>query len=68
VLLDAVLPEFDFGHRHAVIVPASPSRVADAAEQYSIFGDAPWFVRVLFRLRGTSTRGVPRHGPRPCPC
>ena len=51
-LLDALMPTFDFGHRHAIVVAAPPARVAEAAETYSFATDGSAFVRLLFRLRG----------------
>src|SRR2546422_4460702 len=51
-LLDALMPGFDFGNRHAIVVAAPPERVAEAAETYSLATDGSAFVRLLFRLRG----------------
>jgi len=51
-LLDRVLPEFDFGHRHALVVDAPAARVAEAAETYRLATDGSAVVRLLFRLRG----------------
>lgn len=53
--LDPWLPEFDFGHRHAVDVPAPPGRVLAVAETYSL-GASP-LTRLLFRLRGLRPPG-----------
>jgi hypothetical protein len=47
-LLDEVLPEFDFGSRHARRVAAPPERVAAAVEGYRLGGAAS----LLFRIRG----------------
>jgi len=51
-LLDALMPTFDFGHRHAIVVAAPPARVTEAAETYSFATDGSTLVQVLFRLRG----------------
>ena len=51
-LLDSLMPVFDFGHRHAIVVAAPPARVAEAAETYSLATDGSAFGRLLFLLRG----------------
>lgn len=51
-LLHQLMPAFDFGHRHAIVVAAPPARVAEAAETYSLATEGSAFVRLLFRLRG----------------
>ncbi len=48
VLLDEVLPEFDFGSRHSRRVRATPQRVAAAVEGFRLSGAAS----LLMRLRG----------------
>jgi len=53
--LDDCLPAFDFGHRHAIEVPAPPDRVYAAAQRYSL--DASLATRLLFRLRGLPPPG-----------
>lgn len=52
LLLDEVLPEFDFRSRHSVRVAAPPEAVWSAVEQYDLNRDASLPVRILFRLRG----------------
>ena len=47
-LLDEVLPEFDFGSRHARRVKATPERVAEAVEAFRPSRTAS----LLFRIRG----------------
>ncbi len=49
-LLDALMPVYAFGHRHAIHVEAPAAAVAAAAERYRI--DSAPVVRLLFRLRG----------------
>jgi len=49
-LLDRLIPEFDFGHRYAIVVPAPRATVAEAAESYR--PDSSPLLRFLFRLRG----------------
>ncbi len=56
-LLDDVLPEFDFGSRHARRVGASPQQVAIAAERYDLRRDSSPFVRLLFLARGLRVPG-----------
>ena len=51
-LLDSLMPAFDFGHRHAIVVAAPPARVAEAAETYSFATDGSAFGQLLFLLRG----------------
>jgi len=51
-LLDTLMPAFDFGHRHAIVVDAPPARVAEAAETYHVATDGSPLARLLFRLRG----------------
>lgn len=51
-LLDDVLPRFEFGHHHAVLVKAPPLAVAAAAERYDLTRDGSTVARLLFRLRG----------------
>ena len=51
-LLDSLMPVFDFGHRHAIVVAAPPARVAEAAETYGLATDGSAFGRLLFLLRG----------------
>ena len=58
-LLDQLLPEFDFGHRHAIVVAFPPAIVAEAAEAYRLDQNGSFFARLLFRLRGLS----PSPGP-----
>src|SRR6266404_4054541 len=48
-LLDELMPAFDFGNRHAIVVAAPRERVSEAIETSRL--DSP-VVRVLFRLRG----------------
>jgi hypothetical protein len=50
MLLDVLMPVYDFGHRHAIHVDAPATTVAAAAERYRI--DSSPLVRLLFRLRG----------------
>jgi hypothetical protein len=67
-LLDALLPTFDFGNRHALLVAAPPARVLAAAESFRVSEDSSWLVRLLFRLRGlppspdTTRRALAREG------
>src|SRR5437016_124672 len=49
-LLDQLMPEFEFGNRHALVVAAAPVRVAAAAETFRM--DASFVIRWLFWLRG----------------
>jgi hypothetical protein len=51
-LLDDVVPQFDFGSRHELVIAAPAEAVADAAERWSLAADGPAPVRWLFRLRG----------------
>jgi hypothetical protein len=61
-LLDGVLPEFEFGNRHAIVIDAPPEAVAAAIDQFRLETDAPWAMRMLFRLRGLrALRGSLRH-------
>lgn len=53
--LDAYLPAYDFGHRHAIDVPAPPARVHEAVHHYSL--DESASTRLLFRLRGLPPAG-----------
>jgi len=53
--LDSYLPVYDFGHRHAIDVPAPPSRVFETARRYSLARSAT--TRLLFRLRGLPPAG-----------
>jgi hypothetical protein len=52
LLLDEVLPEFDFRSRHSRGVAAPPESVWGAVERYDLSRDASLLVRSLFRLRG----------------
>lgn len=49
-LLDQVMPEFDFGNRHEIVVAAPLARAAEAVETYRL--DSSGLVRLLFWLRG----------------
>jgi hypothetical protein len=51
-LLDTLMPAFEFGNRHAIVVAAPPARVVEAAERYRFASDGSAFARLLFRLRG----------------
>jgi hypothetical protein len=55
-MLDHFMPDFDFGNRHAIVVPASRTRVYAALDRYRL-GDSR-VVRVLFRLRGLAAPGT----------
>ena len=48
--LHSVVPLFDFGHRHELVVGAPRERVYEAADHYRL-GES-WVIRWLFRLRG----------------
>jgi len=50
MLLDDVMPVFDFRSRHDIVVDAAGAAVADAIETYRL--DESPIVRILFRLRG----------------
>jgi hypothetical protein len=56
-LLDQLMSESNFSHRHAIVVAAPPAIVAEAAEAYRV--DQSFLARLLFRLRGLS----PSPGP-----
>jgi hypothetical protein len=49
-LLDRILPDWEFGNRHAISVPAPRDKVYAAALAYRL--DDSWIVRALFRMRG----------------
>ncbi len=51
-LLDQVLPQYQFGNRHAIIVDGPPEAVGAAFSQFRLEADGPWLMRALFRLRG----------------
>ncbi len=53
--LDDCLPVYDFGHHHAIDVPAPPGRVFETAQRYSLARSAT--TRLLFRLRGLPPAG-----------
>ena len=55
-LIDEILPEFDFGSRHARRVAASPEAVARATERYRVDRDSSLPVRLLFQSRGPRGR------------
>jgi hypothetical protein len=60
-LLDTLLPRFDFGHRHTLVVAAPPARVLAAVESFRMRDHGSWLVRLLFRLRGLApTDGTTR--------
>lgn len=61
-ILDDCLPEFDFGHRHAITVAASPARVYEAADTYRL--NESRIIRALFRLRGLPAPGTFRKSLR----
>jgi len=64
-LLDTLIPAFDFGHRHAIVVAAPTARVAEAAETYHLATDGSPVARLLFRLRGlTPPSGTLREAGR----
>jgi hypothetical protein len=52
LLLDEVLPEFDFRSRHSLRVTAPPESVWWAVERYDLSRDASLLVRCPLRLRG----------------
>ena len=60
MLLDRILPEFDFGNRHAIIVAAPVARVAEALETSPPLSESSAVIRLLLRLRGLT----PSSGPR----
>jgi len=49
-LLDQLMPVFEFGHCHTIIVEAAVRMVAAGIEAYRL--DQSFLVRLLFRLRG----------------
>jgi hypothetical protein len=51
-LLDRVLPTYEFGNRHAIVIDAPPDVVSAAFSGFRLETDGPWGVRALFRLRG----------------
>jgi hypothetical protein len=53
MLLDEIMPAFDFGNRHTIVIAAPPKRVSEAMETTRL--DSP-VIRVLFRLRGLQSR------------
>jgi hypothetical protein len=61
-LLDRVLPQYEFGSRHTIIVDGPPEAVSAAFSQFRLEADGPWLMRVLFHLRGLhALRGTLRH-------
>ncbi len=52
MLLDRILPEFDFRNRHAIIVAAPVACVAEALETSPPLSESSAVVRLLLRLRG----------------
>jgi hypothetical protein len=54
MLLDQIIPTWQFGNRHQIVVAAPADRVLDAVESIRLDRDASWFVRALFRARGLS--------------
>ncbi len=53
-LLDTVLPEYEFGNRHSIVIDGRPDAVIAALNQFRFESDGPWVMRLLFRLRGLS--------------
>jgi hypothetical protein len=50
VLIDEILPEYDFSERHSTTVEAAPERVYEIARRLDVDGST--LIRLLFRLRG----------------
>jgi len=48
--LDDLMPDFEYGNRHAIVVEAPAASVATAVDTYRV--DSSVLVRLLFRLRG----------------
>ena len=61
-LLDEIMPTWQFGNHHQIVVDAPAGRVAEAIESMRLDRDASWLVRALFRARGLSfpTGATPR--------
>src|SRR5262249_20859065 len=55
-LLEQLMPQYDFGNYHALVVPAPRAVVAAAVETYRLDGSP--LISLLFRLRGLG----PPHG------
>jgi hypothetical protein len=58
-LLDEIIPVWQFGNHHQIVVEAPAERVADALESMRLDRDASWLVRALFRARGLSVPAGP---------
>jgi hypothetical protein len=59
MLLDEILPTWDFRSHHSTVVDAPAARVVDAIESFRLDRDASPLVRLLFRARGLSVPGGP---------
>ena len=51
-LLDEIMPTWEFGNHHQIVIDAPPERVADSMESLDLSRDVSWIVRALFRARG----------------
>lgn len=60
MLLDSIMPEYEFGSRHRIVVGAPPGRVLKAAEQATP-GEMP-FVRLLFAVKSLPATLARRRG------
>ncbi len=60
MLLDSVMPEYEFGERHHIPVGVTPARALEAAE-LATPGEMP-IVRLLFEIRSLPARLVRKRG------
>ena len=58
-LLDEIIPGWDYGNKHQLVVAAPPDRVAEALESFRLDRDGSWLVRFFFRARGLSIPSAP---------
>jgi hypothetical protein len=60
VLIDEILPEYDFSERHSTSVEAAPERAYEIARRLDMGGSA--LIRLLFRLRGLPSAALDLDG------
>ncbi len=62
MLIDEILPEYDFSERHSTTVAAAPERVYEIARRLDMSGST--LIRLLFRLRGLPQAALDLDGLR----